>query len=101
MKPSEVLKKFGWCRRALALDGEGKDADIHSEEAKMFCLLGAIERAYDMEDTKKSDEAKSKLSAKLESMGYASRNGVHISVYNDIICQSAEEAISILEEIGE
>lgn len=97
MKPSEVLREFGWCQGKLAVDKNWSTVDVHRGNPVAFCLMGAIERSYGLIDFDTENAAKEKLRVLLKER-FGTRQ---ITEYNDRICESKEQAISILEEIGE
>lgn len=47
LRASELLVSRGWCKRAYAIDGAGREVPPHSPAAVAFCLLGAVRRAAD------------------------------------------------------
>ena len=82
MKPSDALKQYGWIKNAIGSKERG------------FCIVGAIDYVYPAlgDESWKYDNVYAEIRRKIV---------VSIAYWNDEICKSKEEAIALLESIGE
>ena len=90
MKPSEFLKKNGWCKGEVARDAEGKETSILDDKAVSFCLNSVVYMAYRYQEEQRKE-------------AYRKVDEVVLNVchWNDHICKSKDQAIKMLESIGE
>lgn len=88
MKPSEVLKNFGWCRGSFARTIDGLDCSSESEKAVSFCIYGALNRAVlTGEEQLYCNRVDKKIRKKVGGLAY----------WNDNICKDKDEVVAILE----
>lgn len=92
MKPSELLRKKGWCQYAYAEDINGHRSNIHSPYATKFCITGAIQFCYEDIDPLKMLGLFEKLTEIVKES---------LPCWNDRQQRQAIEVIALLESIGE
>lgn len=103
MKPSELIRKYGWAQGAMVRLADGRAASVPfskilEEEQKKgvqiigFCIRGAIEYAYEGTMVGVRSKVLDKVFDKVKMTSFR---------WNDRHCQSKEEAIALLESIGE
>ena len=82
MKPSGALKRYGWIKYAIGNKERG------------FCIMGAVDHAYPVlgNESWKYNDVYAAIRSKIM---------VNITHWNDEVCKSKEEAIALLESIGE
>jgi hypothetical protein len=99
MKPSEVLTKFGWCKREYAKDKSGERVAENNPTAVRFCAEGAIYRAYPGSiNAKKRHNILDKLDSLIATKGVGC-NG--LTSYNDDIAKDKRYIIRLFKKIGE
>lgn len=91
MKPSELLRKKGWCQHVYAEDVNGYRVDINSSHATKFCITGAIQFCYDVDPLK--------MLGLFEKLSDIVRQP--LPFWNDNKQRQAIEVIALLESIGE
>ena len=80
MKPSEVIKMYGWCKADFGNDSIG------------YCLLGAIRKAYSASSYEHQGSIQCKLKVRL---------GVEfLAAWNDSPLRTKKEVIDLLESEG-
>ena len=94
MKPSEILRKYEWCKGELAEDQFGHSVSPWDLDACKFCALGAIERSDFFGGTNES-----LFVSLLHETLHKKRGDSSIVAFNDRGCKSKEEMISVLEEV--
>jgi hypothetical protein len=98
MKPSEVIKQYGWCKGHFALDNKGLPVGPVNKNAASFCLLGAIQRAYANADLNKIDKVITNLKNASKELYGNTHSLVH---WNDYLAEDKDQVINLLEYIGE
>jgi hypothetical protein len=94
MKPSELLKKKGWCQGRSALDVDGNLVNPRSKKAVKFCIIGAVEACIrvGIDSWEDYDGAFDKVRRVLRVWSLAE--------WNDKPGRTKEEVIKVLKEAG-
>ncbi len=90
MKPSELLKKKGWCQYIGAKDKNGDPADYDSKEAVAFCLTIAIMKCYKQGSSQMFNKFRN-----VNNIGTMS-----LVIWNDKKGRTKEQVIKALEKAG-
>lgn len=94
MKAYEVLEQFGWCQGSAAIDNNGQEVGVLSNDAIRFCTIGAVAKAYIP-----TDNARDELSLKMQGRIRDALGLYSISNWNDAPERTEEEVIALLKRL--
>lgn len=98
MKPSEVLKKYGWCQGTFARNIDGEQVTTIDSQAASFCLLGALYKSCTLDniyDFDKFDTYYQIVQKSISELGFPD-----VPSWNDKTGRTKEEVIKLLEKVG-
>lgn len=90
-----AIVKTGWCQGSNARNKEGLSVGYYSDEAKTFCLLGAIYRAET--DLGVPDG----VSRRVRHLIYPFLEGMNLDEWNDQLGRNQSEVVAVLEKVKE
>ena len=94
MKPSELIKKYGWCQAAFARNHYGQVCETTDKNVASFCLMGSVIYCY--RNNNKPGNTSRIYKALKTHLGIE-----NIVEWNDNYYRKEQEVIAALEAIGE